>query len=445
MMRRGYELECEGLKASDLEVLKAEGTKLRVDHNVTEGGVWGGLFGGALLIIGAQDGSELDKPLNGDNVHKVRYLNVVDRRFAWAHSYYNNPLEANYGEVETYSVSQSISSPGNNPVAQFVVHESRCLRWDGARTDILTRNQLAGWSWSLLQRPYEVLRAFDAGFQACANLMSDASQAVFKLQNLIQMIASGQKDVLQSRMALVDMSRSSGRAVLIDAEKEEFKREPTTFTGLPDLLDRFMMRLSAAVGIPVTILLGRSAAGMNATGDADFRMFYDKLATEQERELGPKLVKIYQLIGSAKDSELAGKDLSKLKVKFKPLWQPSDKEQSEVELNVAQKDQIYFTMGALNENEIALSRWGSGNFSAGTTIDVKQRESDMQQDKLFAGTGIQKPSDVEAKDPNAPKPETDEQGKPLPQAYPGSAVNPKGVAGAPQPPKGTSPGAGFRS
>ena len=188
MMRQGYELEVDGQAEDGEDVPDAEeladlmkyGQKLRLNDLVTDGGVWGGLFGGALLIMGIEDGGEPDQPVREASVRSVRYLNLIDRRFIFVHTYYNDPLQPNYGLPETYMVSNSVSGY-SQATSTTVIHETRCIRFDGARTDILTRQQLAGWSWSVLQRAYDQLRNFEMGFQAVANLMSDASQAVFKM------------------------------------------------------------------------------------------------------------------------------------------------------------------------------------------------------------------------------------------------------------------------
>lgn len=444
MMRRGYTLELdvssddqeedpeladEGTVEDNTKELQKNGAKLRLDELVTDAGVWGNLFGGALLIIGAQDGLSPDQPLNEDNISTIRFLNVIDRRFIYVRSYYNDPLSPKYGLPESYLVSSSVTGTGT-PNAGVVIHESRCIRFDGARTDILTRQQLSGWSWSLLQRAYDPLRAFENAFQSVANLMSDASQAVFKIQNLISMLASGEKGNLQTRMAMVDMSRSVARAVLLDAENEEFTRESTSFAGLPDCLDRFMMRLSAAVEIPVTILLGRSAAGMNATGDADFRAFYDHVATRQENELKPKLQRLYHLMARAKDSPFGGKDIN-FEITFAQLWQPSDPEQADIELKTAQKDQIYATIGAVSPEVIALSRWGKNGFNGSgmTAFDAEDAKRQLSDNKTF-GNMLQPPPELAGRGAGG-------QGQ---QQVPGQALpggdGQAGQAGAPQAPIG---------
>ena len=82
-------------------------------------------------------------------------------------------------------------------------------------------------------------------FQSIANLMADMSQAVMKINGLAQLISNDQK-TLQTRMQMVDMSRSSGRMLYIDAENEEFERTATPMTGVADTVQMQMLRVSAA-------------------------------------------------------------------------------------------------------------------------------------------------------------------------------------------------------
>jgi phage-related protein (TIGR01555 family) len=160
-------------------------------------------------------------------------------------------------------------------------------------------------------------------------------------------------------MRMVDMTRSSSRSVLLDADGEDFSRAATSFAGIPDMLDRFMMLLSAATGIPVSILMGRAPQGMNATGDADVRMFYDKISAVQDNEITPVLEQIFGLLGLDVPEDL--------EVEWHPLWEPSDKEKADTELVEQQTEKakadtyaVYVTMGAVFPEQVAIAEFGSG-------------------------------------------------------------------------------------
>ncbi len=390
MFRRGYELcfpdpagEAEGGQNGNAETaaeVAEYAAKLRCDEMCRDGSIFGRLFGGTLLIIGADDGQDVSLPLNEDRIKSVRYLNLVDRRFLFAKTYYSNPFEPKFGEVETYQVTNAFGDQ-----QQSVVHETRVIRFDGNPVEILKKRQLAGWTLSVLQRPYDVLRAFDSSFQAAANLMVDASQAVFKMKGLMQQIASGESQALQQRMAMVDMSRSSARAILLDEENEDFKRESTSFAGIADTLGVFMQRIASAADMPVTILFGREPSGLNATGEADFQHFYDTIASEQKNRMEPALRRIYELICLAKDSPTRGaipKD--GIEIHWKPLKQPNDIEKAEIYSKMAVADAAYVTNQILMPEEVALSRFKGGELHLETEIDVESRITMKEAELDFA-------------------------------------------------------------
>lgn len=389
MLSQGYDLTADGVDASAIEDLREDADeRLNLDVQLYEGMKWGRTYGGCLLLLGLNDGQKPDKPLNEDRIQSVDFVNVLDRRFSWIQSYYADPLSPKYGQPEVYLITNAVSTsrPLTGSMGTSVIHESRTIRFDGITADVLTRQQLAGWSWSVLQRVYDTMKRFDHAFDSVGALLSDAAQAVYKLQGLISMIAAGQTASVQQRMALMDESRSTIRAIVLDSEQEDFVRTATPLGGAADILDRMMMRLAAAADIPVTELFGRSAAGLNATGDNDTRKWYKSLQTQQTKYLGPKIRRLYNLIAKAGDSPIKKKDL-KFEIKFVPLWSPTDAEQAETDYKTAQKDQIYMQEGVVSPEEVALDRQDQY-----PSMDVESRE------KAAAGA---KKFDPYENDPNA--------------------------------------------
>ncbi len=390
MFRRGYTLcfpdpdgEADGGQNSNAELAEEVteyAAKLKCDEVLKNGAIFGRLFGGALVIIGADDGQDMSKPLNEERIKSVRYLNLVDRRFLFAHTYFSDPFEPDYGEVELYQVTSVF---GDQP--QTLIHSSRVLRFDGAPVEVLKKRQLAGWTLSVLQRPYDVLRQFDSSFQAVSNLLVDASQAVFKMQGLMEQIASGEKETLQTRMQMVDMSRSSARAILLDAENEDFTRVATPFGGISDTMQIMMQRIASAADMPVTIMFGREPSGLGATGEADFQHFYDTVASEQVHGMEPQLKRIYTLICLAKDGPCGGEvPESGIEIQWLPLKQPNDLEKAEIYGKVATADCAYVTNQILMPEEVALSRFRNGEFRLETEIDIESRQKMKEHELDFA-------------------------------------------------------------
>src|SRR5690606_4997558 len=106
-------------------------------------------------------------------------------------------------------------------------------------------------------------------------------------------------------------------------------------------------------GIPVTLLLGRAPAGLQATGASDIRLFYDSMKAGQERLIRPRLNRVVQLLFRAKAGPTGGVEPDNWALEFRPLWQKTDREIAEERFLVAQADQVYATIGALRPEEIA--------------------------------------------------------------------------------------------
>ena len=190
--------------------------------------------------------------------------------------------------------------------------------------------------------------------------MTDAAQGVFKLKGLHSAVASNRSEELLKRMELVDMSRSISRSILLDAEDEEFRRDSYGFAGIPEVLEKMMLRLAAAARLPVSLLMGQAPAGMNATGESDTRFFYDQVRAEQEA-IKPKIERLIKV--------KFGDESAKVNIDFPALWQMTDREKAELRHMDAETDRIYLQEGVLLPEEVAIKRFRSGDF----TIDLSDR------------------------------------------------------------------------
>ena len=164
------------------------------------------------------------------------------------------------------------------------VHASRFVFFGGALTPerIRETESLFGRDLSVLQRPFEALRDDGASTAAVVGAFQDLSQAVFKIKDLTTMITNGGADAMRTRMEIVDLARSIARAVVIDADGEDFSHVgAANLTGVDALLGRLLQRVATASGIPATVLLGTAPIGMNATGESDLRIWYRRVEIER--------------------------------------------------------------------------------------------------------------------------------------------------------------------
>jgi phage-related protein (TIGR01555 family) len=213
---------------------------------------------------------------------------------------------------------------------------------------------------------------FWGSMQGLANALSDADQAVFKLDGLMDIIKSSSDgdDAIRKRLALLQHGRSVARAIAVDAEKENFEYIGRTFTGYDTGVYALMYLVSAACGIPVSLLFGRAPAGLNATGDADIRFFYDQIKSFQEVTLMPRLRRVFELLMTAKLGPMGGVVPDDWSISFRSLWQPTALERADIRLKTAQADQIEIDANVITSEEARLSHYSGDEYNEHISIDM---------------------------------------------------------------------------
>ena len=331
---------------------------------------WSKAFGGSLCVMGSDDGQTLDQPLYEAGLRKIHFLQVFDRwRVQWQSSdIYSDPRHPRFGQPQTYQVTPITGS-------YFRVHESRCLKLDGQALPDLDRQNNQGWGDSVYQALHDRLRMLGAIYADVEVICDKFIQGVLKSAGIKDADAMGDEGtaMITQKMQMLDMAMHLLNTVLIDKD-EEYTRIVSSVAGLPEIIDRFAQAVSSVSGIPITLLMGRSPAGLNATGDSDIRNWYDKVSSEQEEALLDPVNQLNRLIYLQKDGPFRGKIPAEGGgIIFRPLWQMSDKETADLRKTVAETDAIYLANGVLDPDEVAASRFGGDTYSMETSIDAEAR------------------------------------------------------------------------
>jgi phage-related protein (TIGR01555 family) len=382
MIRRGFELRIADDTSGIADAMHAELEELRALEHLRNAMVLARLYGGGAVMLGADDREDISKPLNMDAVRSCQWLSPWSSRELKVDSYYSDRRSPLFGEPEVMRVQNfGTRSVPTAREATPLIHETRLVRFSGIPLPRrMLRTHGRGWGLSVLTRCYGILRDYQQAWDGAALLLQDFAPAIFSMKGLAELVGGdvsgssnlGEQTVLQ-RVQIADMTRSIARAMLIDTE-ESFERKTTNVGGLPELLDKFSIRLAAAARIPVTLLMGQAPAGLNATGESDVRWFYDTISAHQERILRPALNRIVQVLFRAKDGPTGGIEPEKWTVHFRPLWEMTDKERAELRLTQAQVDNTYIMAGALLPEEVAISRFGGSEYSTDTKIDLEARQ-----------------------------------------------------------------------
>lgn len=333
-------------------------------------------YGGGAWLLGADDGQrDMSKPLDPKRVRAFEWINVLHPRELSPATWYGDPGAPKYGEIETYYLTPDNMDGLGRLVGTQIVHESRIVRFDGVVVSKRHRREsVNGWGDSTLTRCWEIVRDFQSSWAATGVLMQDFSQTIFKMKGLADLVASEDPEDAQrfrNRVRAADYSRSVLNSVMLDADGEDFERKTTTVTGLPDLLDRFATRLAAAARIPVSKLMGESPAGLNATGDANIRWFYDDVKAGQVRDLSKIVRKVCELKAQAMGLKLP----EKWSIKWKPLWQLDELQEAQRRKAVVEMVALAITNQMITPEEGAVSLWGGDTFSAEIKLATSDRSA----------------------------------------------------------------------
>ena len=131
-----------------------------------------------------------------------------------------------------------------------------------------------------------------------AELVFRANLSTLKMDGLGEMMALGTDDAKRKTECMIgEMTHMmSDFGMLLLNPEESLETHSYSFGGLKDMHEAFMTEVAGAAEIPVTKLFGRSPDGMNATGEADMRNYYERIASLQERMLRPALERLLPVL-----------------------------------------------------------------------------------------------------------------------------------------------------
>jgi len=396
--RQGYEIEIpdEGNYA-DLRVdLEEALLDLGADDCIARAMHLKRALGGGAIWIGADDGRPQHLPLIPERVRSIDWLKVLEPIELTPYTVYSDPYKAKFGEPELFQFNEiqgftanSLVPPATStktrrgPSGLVLIHESRLILFPGTKvsnyqTTTGSLETSSYWGDSILMTMIEVLRDFNIAWHSAGIIASDYAQSVIKIQNLMGLVAN-QKEQLRARMQALELGRSVARAIILDTN-EEYERQSTSLAGLPELLEKLSRRLAAAVGMPLSILMGAGEMGIGKDGLSDVRHYYDGIAAMQRCEVTPVLRRIIKLImGTLRKRKVP----RRWNIKYNPLWQLTDQEKAEARLTQARADALYVKMLAVSPDEIRDSRF-RGGFSFDTQINESQHSQDMNKAKEIA-------------------------------------------------------------
>ncbi|MEE6030443.1 phage portal protein [Avibacterium paragallinarum] len=284
---------------------------------------WSRLFGGSVMLLLTDDGAKLSEPLNINKLNRIDEVRVFDlSQISPTTRRYLDPRRTNYGRFETYRLN--IGAVNGSLESQVEIHESRLLFMGGDPMPERLKNGLHWIGRSMVKTAYQKIRDYQKSLTWSSLILERKQQAVHKMKGLALAIGNGLEDQIRERINLVERGRNLLNGVAVDFE-DDYTILNADLNGIIDVLDEFKIAISADVNIPVAILFGQSAKGMNATGKSDFESYYDLIEGIQQHKIKPVLEQLIELIMRQKHIT----PFENWQIHFPSLNTPTDKEQAE--------------------------------------------------------------------------------------------------------------------
>jgi uncharacterized protein len=414
--RRGWTLKLDDKEVADKVTNLAD--DLAVNARLTEAGQMERATGGAALFP-VLDGAlgDLSEPLELDDgpsrIGAVLAIHLLETRELTPIEWYSDITSPKFRKPSRYRL-YPLSGGGAYAGPVQIIHESRLAIFPGSRASVqILPGQRPGWGDSALTPCGEVINDYGLAWGSAASILHTFSQRVLKLNGMMQMLAQGGTQLVQARVQIMDLFRSALRTEVIDGD-DDISHLVTSTAGLSDLLVQFAQVVSAAADTPSTRLFGMHPGGLHATGQFDQDGWFERVANEQTHKYTCPAQWLLRLLFLSADGPTNGKEPESWSIEWNPLEEPTEKENADSRLAVAQADQIYADLGAPPES-ILRSRFGGDAYSPDTTIDWADFEQKRKQQETRMAVAAAIPRSavpIPGADPAAPPVNGKSNGKP---------------------------------
>ncbi|MDR2075632.1 MAG: DUF1073 domain-containing protein [Desulfovibrio sp.] len=228
------------------------------------------------------------------------------------------------------------------------IHKSRFLYFAPSKLPMLLRPAYNFFGLPAAQQALDYVAHFTKTREAAQRLLTKFSLTVFKSNVMSTILSGGGTSVLDMRMAYLAQHRDNDAILLIDKDAEDVIKLETPLAGVTDVVRQSLEFVAAIFRIPFVKFLGISPGGLNATGEADLRNFYDHVGSKQEKILRRPLNRVLDIL----QFHLFGAVDPEIKAEFVPLADEDDAQKATTLKTEADRDAVYLDRGVLDPGEV---------------------------------------------------------------------------------------------
>lgn len=358
----GYEFV--GIDDAQIEKLWRALKDISFDEAVAHAAMKARLYGGSGILKVFDDNLLLDKPLSKDETRPIKSLIVLNKFEipAYEHDVDKDILSKNFNQPIWYTFTSRSTA---NQAVNVRIHRSRMVRFDGLYLPDRLFESNNYWGQSVIESAKDAIRDFASTHESAVAALQDFSVGVFKIAHLADALAGGDDNLVTTRLQIANVSKSILRAIVVDAESEDFQYSNRTLTGVMDVVSTAETRLSAETNIPRTVLLGESPKGvLGENSEAQQNNWKAYLTSYQIKKLKPQMMEIVAHVARS-----IGIDPGPIDLVFNPLEQKNEKEEAETRRINAETDRIYIEQGVYDPSEVRESRFSSGEYRSEIILD----------------------------------------------------------------------------
>ena len=325
------------------EWMEDEWSRLDVAPRLSDALRGSGHEGAAAILVLCQDGPDLAEPLNEERLGTITGLRpLLGSRLSPGPLRYADPGHPRFDEPTTYYVT------GPSAGGAYQVHETRLLRVPGEPMahDHVRTGHVLPWAGRprLSQQVLVALRRYQDALRWVPTLIERKQQPVHAAAGLAEQLAAADEqvavaraaglpeptldayDVVRARARAVDLTRGTLGTVVVDGD-DKFTVLDASLSGLGEAFSVLEKALAAAARMPLSILFGETATGLNATDRGSFESYFGLVGGVQNRQARPALERLTHLLW--RQDAFRALEPPRWRVVFNPLWLPSAREQAD--------------------------------------------------------------------------------------------------------------------
>ncbi len=323
--------------ASKIEMLQV-GERLKSKHGKNSKGLMAALrsaqtkanvFGNAAIVIFADDGEDLDKPINWKKLKSVDELFILDR---WD-IYPDTTNTADLQQIDKYilvrgQIDKKMSTH---------IHSDRVLWFSGDENTVWTRMINNGCDSSKFVAVLEAWQAYKTGLQGIARMIVDASQRKHGIKGLLDNLDKNGEEYekfVQKRLQINDLSNSIWQTSVYDLDEEDISfLERSAFGGVKDAIETLKSEFVANTDLTSSQIFGDFVGGILTAGSETERDQVNLAVSNKQADMTPLVIALLEMILRSKEFGNIDPLEVQLRWKWNSYLQPSPTEQSELELN----------------------------------------------------------------------------------------------------------------